>query len=177
MDMVTLATRGSPLALCQANLVADSLRTAWPELSVNVLVVRTQGDVSTGPLDQIGGQGIFVTEVEQAVTDGRADIAVHSAKDLPSTMPEHLTLAAVPGRAPIHAMDWSDVAWPIFRRAASSRPARPVAGHNWRSCGQTSSSPTYGATWNVGSHAAKTARCRRSSWPWRPWNGWVGCIA
>ncbi|HEY2213772.1 MAG TPA: hydroxymethylbilane synthase [Acidimicrobiales bacterium] len=99
MDTVTLATRGSPLALRQANLVADSLHAAWPELEVNVLVVRTQGDVATGPLDQIGGQGIFVTEVEQAVADGRADIAVHSAKDLPSTMPEHLTLAAVPLRA------------------------------------------------------------------------------
>ena len=99
MDMVTLATRGSPLAVSQSNLVADSLRSAWPGLDVDILVVRTQGDVATAPLDQIGGQGIFVAEVERAVADGRADLAVHSAKDLPSVMPDHLVLAAVPVRA------------------------------------------------------------------------------
>jgi len=99
MDMVTLATRGSPLALRQANLVADALRHSRPGLEVNVLVVRTQGDVATAPLDQIGGQGIFVAEVELALADGRADIAVHSAKDLPSIMPDHLVLGAVPVRA------------------------------------------------------------------------------
>lgn len=64
-----------------------------------MLVVRTQGDVVSAPLDQIGGQGVFVTEVEAAVADGRADAAVHSAKDMTSTMPPGLLLAAVPPRA------------------------------------------------------------------------------
>jgi hydroxymethylbilane synthase len=101
MDEVTLATRGSPLARCQTDLVADALRAARPGLRVEVLVVRTQGDASNQPLDQIGGQGVFVTEVEQAVAEGRADAAVHSAKDLPSIMPDHLTLAAVPERGDV----------------------------------------------------------------------------
>jgi hydroxymethylbilane synthase len=94
-----LATRGSPLALCQAELVARSLRDLDPGLEVEIVVVRTRGDELAAPLDQIGGQGVFVTEVESAVADGRADAAVHSAKDMPSTMPAGLVLAAVPPRA------------------------------------------------------------------------------
>jgi hydroxymethylbilane synthase len=94
-----LATRGSPLALHQAELIAQLLRDRHDGLEVEVLVVRTQGDNLTAPLDQIGGQGIFVTEVEAAVAGGRADAAVHSAKDMTSTMTPDLVLAAVPRRA------------------------------------------------------------------------------
>ena len=94
-----LATRGSPLALHQTELVAQLLRERHGDLEVEVLVVRTLGDDLTAPLDLIGGQGIFVTEVEAAVLTGRADAAVHSAKDLPSTMTADLVLAAVPPRA------------------------------------------------------------------------------
>jgi len=99
MGTLRLATRGSPLALRQTEVVAELLRRAHPDLAVEPVVVRTQGDRDAStPLDQIGGQGVFVTEVEAAVTDGRADAAVHSAKDMPSTMAEHLALAAVPPR-------------------------------------------------------------------------------
>jgi hydroxymethylbilane synthase len=94
-----LATRGSPLALRQAESVADALRAGHPDVAVEIVVVRTQGDDLTAPLDQIGGQGIFVTEVEAAVADGRADAAVHSAKDMTSVVPAGLMLAAVPPRA------------------------------------------------------------------------------
>jgi hydroxymethylbilane synthase len=98
--IVRLATRGSPLALRQTELVADLLQAAHPGLEVEPVVVRTRGDqLADTPLDRIGGQGVFVTEVEAAVAAGRAHAAVHSAKDLPSTMPDHLTLAAVPRRA------------------------------------------------------------------------------
>jgi hydroxymethylbilane synthase len=87
------------LALRQSELVATALRTAHPGLEVEVVVVRTQGDDLSLSLDAIGGQGVFVTEVEQCVADGRADAAVHSAKDMPSAMAAHLVLAAVPPRA------------------------------------------------------------------------------
>jgi hydroxymethylbilane synthase len=84
----------------QTELVSELLRRAHPGLEVEPLVVRTQGDRdATSPLDQIGGQGVFVTEVEAAVTDGRADGAVHSAKDMTSVMSPHLVLGAVPQRA------------------------------------------------------------------------------
>jgi hydroxymethylbilane synthase len=98
MGSLRLATRGSPLALRQSELVAAALRAAHPALDVELLVVRTQGDDLSAPLDQIGGQGVFVTEVEAAVADGRADAAVHSAKDMTSTMAPGLVLAAVPPR-------------------------------------------------------------------------------
>ena len=94
-----LATRGSPLALHQTELVAGALRAARAGLAVEVVVVRTRGDEDASSLDQIGGQGVFVTEVEAAVADGRADAAVHSAKDLTSVMAAGLVLAAVPPRA------------------------------------------------------------------------------
>jgi hydroxymethylbilane synthase len=95
-----LASRGSPLARYQAALVADLLRRADPSVDVVVEIVRTEGDrQATVPLDRIGGQGIFTKEIQAAVLDGRADVAVHSAKDLPSVTPDGLVLAAVPERA------------------------------------------------------------------------------
>jgi hydroxymethylbilane synthase len=100
MGTLRLATRGSPLALRQTELVAELLRRAHPTLDIQPLVVRTRGDRdATSSLDQIGGQGVFVTEVEAAVAGGRAHAAVHSAKDMPPVMPEHLVLGAVPPRA------------------------------------------------------------------------------
>jgi hydroxymethylbilane synthase len=100
MGILRLATRGSPLALHQTELVAGLLREAHPGLVVEPLIVRTRGDQDAEtPLDQIGGQGVFVTEVEAAVRDGRAQAAVHSAKDMPSVMPPDLVLGAVPQRA------------------------------------------------------------------------------
>jgi hydroxymethylbilane synthase len=87
------------LALRQTELVAQLLQARHPDLEVEVVVVRTQGDDLSAPLDQIGGQGVFVTEVEAAVAGGRADAAIHSAKDMPSTMTAALVLAAVPPRA------------------------------------------------------------------------------
>jgi hydroxymethylbilane synthase len=98
---VRFATRGSALAQWQARYVADLLRSSERGLAVELVVVETTGDVRTDvPLHAIGGQGVFVKEVQQAVLDGRADVAVHSAKDLPSgPPPEGLVLAAVPPRA------------------------------------------------------------------------------
>jgi hydroxymethylbilane synthase len=87
------------LALRQTELVAALLRARHGGLEVEVVVVRTRGDDLSAPLDQIGGQGVFVTEVEAAVAGGRADAAIHSAKDLTSTMTPDLVLAAVPPRA------------------------------------------------------------------------------
>ena len=99
MGMLRLATRGSPLALRQTELVAALLRQVHPGLDVEPIVVRTRGDQDAeSPLDRIGGQGVFVTEVEAAVRDGRAEAAVHSAKDMTSVMAAGLVLGAVPTR-------------------------------------------------------------------------------
>jgi len=137
-NTLRLATRGSPLALCQTASVADALRTAHRGLEVEVVVVRTRGDDLSAPLDQIGGQGVFVTEVEAAVSEGRADAAVHSAKDMTSIMVEGLVLAAVPGRADprdgLVGCRLADLPPPIFRRAASSPRDRRAAGPSWPTC-------------------------------------------
>lgn len=95
-----LATRGSPLALVQARIVARLLQSVRSGIQVEEVVVRTEGDRrADADLDQIGGQGVFVKEVQAAVLDGRADVSVHSAKDLPPLTPPGLLLAAVPARA------------------------------------------------------------------------------
>jgi hydroxymethylbilane synthase len=94
-----LATRGSELARRQYDEVVELLARLHSELTVEPVVVRTTGDrLHDVPLDRIGGQGVFVREVQQAVLRGEAHAAVHSAKDLPPTSPEGLRLASVPPR-------------------------------------------------------------------------------
>ena len=90
------ATRGSRLARLQTDLVARALGA---DVEVEPVVITTAGDRrQDSPLHEIGGQGVFVKEVQAAVLDGRADFAVHSAKDLPSIEPDGLVIAAVPRR-------------------------------------------------------------------------------
>ena len=90
-----LATRGSAQATAQATAVADALMAAHPGLLVQLVFVETLGDQRTDvPLHTIGGQGVFVKEVQRAVLDGYADLAAHSAKDLPSAPADGLQLAA-----------------------------------------------------------------------------------
>ena len=97
---IRIATRGSALALWQANHVADMIRAAGAGCPVEIVEISTEGDRLTDvPLAAIGGKGVFVKEVQSAVLDGRADVAVHSAKDLPAVTPAGLVIAAVPERA------------------------------------------------------------------------------
>lgn len=101
-SVIRVATRASELARWQADHVADLLRGSQPGLSVEVVPVSTEGDRRTDvPLSQIGGKGVFAKEVQLAVLDGRADIAVHSAKDLPAATPPGLRLVAVPTRGEV----------------------------------------------------------------------------
>ena len=95
MTSVRIATRGSAQARTQATAVADLLRAHHRGLNVELVFVDTTGDQRQDvPLHTIGGQGVFVKEVQAAVLAGRADIAVHSAKDLPSAPAEGLVIAA-----------------------------------------------------------------------------------
>ena len=101
-NLIRIATRASRLALWQANHVADLLRRAAPGCEVELVHVSTIGDRDRiEPLHEFGGVGIFTREVQRAVLDGRADLAVHSLKDLPTEPIEGLTLAAVPERAAV----------------------------------------------------------------------------
>ncbi len=98
MGRLRVATRGSALARWQAERVV-ALLTSVGGSEAELVVVETTGDRSADtPIHQLGGTGVFVKEVQEAVLDGRADVAVHSAKDLPAATPDGLVLAAVPER-------------------------------------------------------------------------------
>lgn len=95
-----IATRKSPLALWQAEYVAALLREQYQGLQVELVPMSTQGDrMLDAPLAKIGGKGLFVKELENALLDGRADIAVHSMKDVPVHFPDGLGLAVIMERA------------------------------------------------------------------------------
>ncbi|WP_294558432.1 hydroxymethylbilane synthase [uncultured Mailhella sp.] len=99
MKKVIIATRGSQLALWQAEHVRQRLMAQYAGLEVELLVLRTKGDIILDvPLAKVGGKGLFVKEIEDALLSGAADIAVHSMKDVPMVLPEGLTLGAVPER-------------------------------------------------------------------------------
>lgn len=99
MSPLRIATRGSLLALWQANHIAELLRTVVVPRGVEIVVVQTTGDrVGEQSLREIGGQGVFTREIQQAVLDGRADLTVHSLKDLPTAEVPGLVLSAVPQR-------------------------------------------------------------------------------
>lgn len=91
-----IATRKSPLALWQANFVKAALLNAHSNLDIELVTMTTQGDkILDAPLAKLGGKGLFVKELEHAMLDGRADIAVHSMKDVPVDFPEGLELAII----------------------------------------------------------------------------------
>ncbi len=93
---VRIATRKSPLALWQAEFVKEALEASHPGLTVELVPMVTKGDVILDtPLAKIGGKGLFIKELEQAMLDGRADIAVHSMKDVPVEFPEALGLVTI----------------------------------------------------------------------------------
>lgn len=94
--MIKIATRKSPLALWQAEFVKAELQKNHPELQVELVPMSTQGDkILDTPLAKIGGKGLFVKELEVAILEGRADIAVHSMKDVPMEFPKGLELAVI----------------------------------------------------------------------------------
>lgn len=136
MRKLRAATRGSPLAIWQTEHVIDRLRAVDPEVIVDVVLVDTHGDRRLDvPIWELGGKGVFAKEVQAAVLDGQADLAVHSAKDLPSTTVPGLVLAAVPERGdPRDALvgstlaalpDGAEVATGSLRRQVELRRHRP----------------------------------------------------
>lgn len=92
---LNIATRQSPLALWQARHIQTRLQALYPQLSINLVTMVTKGDkILDTPLAKIGGKGLFVKELEQALYEKQADIAVHSLKDVPMDLPDGLTLGA-----------------------------------------------------------------------------------
>src|SRR3989304_10471586 len=94
-----LGTRGSQLALWQANWIKAELEKKYPEYQVELIKIKTTGDkILDVPLAKVGGKGLFVKEIEEALLDERIDLAVHSMKDVPTDFPKGLHLAAITER-------------------------------------------------------------------------------
>jgi hydroxymethylbilane synthase len=123
---IRIGTRGSPLALAQARMTRAALAAAlgWSEDAIEIVTIRTSGDrIQDRPLSEAGGKGLFTKEIEEALIAGTIDLAVHSAKDMPTVLPDGLMLAACLPRE-----DARDVF--ISRKAASLRglPQGAVVG-------------------------------------------------
>ena len=174
--VVRVGTRKSPLALWQTRWVIARLQEAWPGLHFEEVPMVTQGDlVLDRPLDQAGGRGLFVAEMEEALLAGRIDLAVHSMKDLPIELAPGLVLGPVPpGPTPGTSSSPARAgrAWPSCRPRPGWAPAAPAGGPSsspsgpiWRSC------PS-GATW--GPACASWRRARWTAWSWPPpgWPAW-----
>ena len=96
---VRIGTRGSKLALWQAEWVKTRLAAVHPDLRVELIVIRTKGDIIQDvPLAQVGGKGLFVKEIEDAMLKGEIDLAVHSMKDMPAELPDGLVIGCIPER-------------------------------------------------------------------------------
>lgn len=125
IEKLTIGTRGSPLALWQAHMVRDTLKVAhgFTDDQIEVKVLKTTGDAIKGHLSEFGGKGLFTRELEEALLDGRIDLAVHSMKDVPTVGHENLAIGAIlPREDPRDAF--------IARRAASFEdlPQNAVVG-------------------------------------------------
>lgn len=99
VSSLKIGTRGSQLALWQANWVKEQLEKNNPGLRVDLEIIKTKGDkIQDVPLAKVGGKGLFVKEIEEALMSGQVDLAVHSMKDMPADIPEGLCIGAIPER-------------------------------------------------------------------------------
>jgi hydroxymethylbilane synthase len=92
---LVIGSRGSKLAMWQAEQAKARLLELHPEIEIRIEIIKTTGDVKTDPLSVIGGKGVFTKELEDALLDGRIDLAVHSLKDLPTMLPDGLAISAI----------------------------------------------------------------------------------
>ncbi|MFH2059012.1 MAG: hydroxymethylbilane synthase [Pseudomonadota bacterium] len=98
-NKIIIGTRGSQLALWQANFIKSEIEGHFPDLKVELLIIKTTGDqITDRPLAMVGGKGLFVKEIETALLNKDIDIAVHSMKDMPGELPDSLTIGAIPKR-------------------------------------------------------------------------------
>ena len=136
---IKIGTRASKLALWQANWVQSTLSEKFPGQKVELVTIKTKGDkILDVPLAKVGGKGLLVKEIEQALLEGRIDLAVHSMKDMPAEIPEGLCIGAIPQRedpadvlVARENLDFSNlkrgavIGTSSLRRAAQLRHARP----------------------------------------------------
>lgn len=129
---LVVATRGSRLALVQTETVCEMISAAYPGLEISVEKVTTTGDRDGRAFAEIGGKGLFTSEVERAVVSGAVDIAVHSAKDLTSELAPGCAIVCIPARAPVHDVVVGGDGATGEQRLASLRPGALVGTSSMR---------------------------------------------
>ena len=158
--LIRVGSRGSRLALTQAELAAERLR--GPGIEIALVPITTAGDRDrTRPFGEIGARGVFVKELEEALLDGRIDVAVHSAKDMTSTDTEGLVVGAYPSREdPRDALCGADAIRPGMRIGTAScrwvRPDLRIWSNSFALEAKASSSPS--STSSSGSSISSEAR-------------------
>ena len=123
---LVIGSRGSKLALWQAEQARQRLQLLNPGIDINIEIIKTTGDVKNDPLSVIGGKGVFTKELEDALLDGRIDLAVHSLKDLPTILPDGLAISAICERE--DARDALVLRSDLNGSSLSSLPERAVVG-------------------------------------------------
>ncbi len=119
MRKIIIGTRGSRLALIQANIVGDALKKALPQLEVELKTIKTTGDIITDiPLEKIGDKGVFIKELENALLKKEIDLAVHSMKDMPTALPSGLMIGAIMTR---------ELPWDVLITAGSGKTLAAMA--------------------------------------------------
>ena len=134
--VLVIGSRGSKLALWQAEQARERLLALHPQLDVKIEIIKTTGDVKSEPLSVIGGKGVFTKELEDALLDGRIDIAVHSLKDLPTMLPEGLSISAIceredPAYTVLHQNATFTAKRKDIRWKAAPTFAMDFRAHNW----------------------------------------------
>ena len=131
-----IGTRGSALALWQAHHVADLLRGQHPDLEIDILTYKTTGDnILDRPLAEIGGKGLFTKELEVALDAGEIHLAVHSLKDMPTTLPDGMTLGAIPTRGDVRDCVLTRVNETAPKRIGTASLRRGSLAHRrWEGC-------------------------------------------
>jgi len=121
-NTIKIGTRGSLLALWQANWVKSALIADHPSLSVELITIKTKGDkILDVPLAKVGGKGLFVKEIEDALLNRHIDLAVHSMKDMPAEIPEGLCIGAIPERENPHDVLISKTGLPLSKLKPQAR--------------------------------------------------------
>jgi hydroxymethylbilane synthase len=96
---IKIGTRGSKLAFAQSSMIGETIKEEYPEADIELVIIKTKGDkIIDSPLSKIGGKGLFVKELEEALLENRVDIAVHSIKDVPAELPDGLCIPFFPER-------------------------------------------------------------------------------
>jgi hydroxymethylbilane synthase len=165
---VRIGTRGSPLALVQTRWVEARLQALHPGLATELVIIKTTGDkLKDVPLAQIGGKGLFIKEIEEALLAGQVDLAVHSLKDMPAEMPPGCTLGAVPEREDCRDAFISHRYASLGEIPAAAGWGPAVSGARCRFCTAAPISrwSTSGAMWTPACASWKPRGWTPSSWP------------